>query len=331
MFDHYIALDWAQRNMAIARMTKSSNRVSSVDVPADIKELRVYFSRLKGTKILTFEETTTAQWLFTELKPYVSEIVVCDPYRNRLLSEGPKTDRIDAEKLVRLLRSDMLKPVFHCSDDFIHLRKLASGYQDVVKAGVRLKNQRSALFRAVGKDKSDRELTHKIERFVLEGIDRGIEAYEEQKKRYEAEFHLAWREHPMIRNLESIPGIGEIGAVKTAAIVVKAERFETDGKWLVYCGLLKLERMSGGRSYGRKTPRYCRTLKSVFKTAALAVINSKAENVFKDYYNYLIQSKHLADFNARHAVARKIATVAFGVMRSGKKFEPGRLRVVAPK
>ena len=29
----------------------------------------------------------------------LDRIVICDPYRNRLLSEGPKTDKIDANKL----------------------------------------------------------------------------------------------------------------------------------------------------------------------------------------------------------------------------------------
>lgn len=329
MFEHYIAVDWAQRNMAIARMTNRSSKITSVDVPSDVRELRFYCARLKGTKILTFEETTTAQWLYTELRPYVDEVLVCDPYRNRLLSEGPKTDRIDAEKLVRLLRSNMLKPVFHSGDEFIHLRKLVSGYQDLVKAGVRLKNQRSSLFRAVGKEKDEMELNSSIERFVLEGIDKAIAAYEEQKTRYETEFHRAWQKHKMIKNLESIPGIGEIGAVRTAAIVVNAGRFKSDGNWLSYCGLLKLERMSGGRSYGRKDPRYCRALKGVFKTAALSAVYGKAGNVFKEYYEYLLHTKGLADYNARHAVARKIATVAFGIMRSGKKFEPGRLHVTS--
>ncbi len=136
-----------------------------------------------------------------------------------------------------------------------------------------------------------------------------------------------WQKHAMVKNLESLPGIGEIGAVKIAAIVVKADRFKSDGNWLSYCGLLKLDRMSGGRSYGRKDPRYCKGLKSVFKTAALSAVTSKTENVFKAYYEYLQESKGLADYNARHAVARKIAVVAFGIMKSGKKFEPGRLFV----
>ncbi len=116
MYDHYIALDWAQSNMAIARMTKQSSEISVVEVPASVKELKGYLRRLKGRSILRFEETTTSQWLFTELKSSVDEILVCDPYRNKLLSEGAKTDRIDARKLVTLLKAELLKPVFHSSD-----------------------------------------------------------------------------------------------------------------------------------------------------------------------------------------------------------------------
>jgi predicted NBD/HSP70 family sugar kinase len=52
IYDHYIAIDWAATNMAIARMTKKSNKISVVDVPSDIKELQFYLKTLKGSKIL---------------------------------------------------------------------------------------------------------------------------------------------------------------------------------------------------------------------------------------------------------------------------------------
>jgi hypothetical protein len=104
MYDHYIAVDWAQSNMAIARMTKASSAIKVVNVPSSVKELQIFLSRLKGKKTLTFEETSTSQWLYVELKDYVDEIVVCDPYRNHLLSDGPKTDELDAAKLVKLLK-----------------------------------------------------------------------------------------------------------------------------------------------------------------------------------------------------------------------------------
>jgi hypothetical protein len=33
MYDHYIAIDWSIDNMAIARMTKKSNKINIMDVP----------------------------------------------------------------------------------------------------------------------------------------------------------------------------------------------------------------------------------------------------------------------------------------------------------
>lgn len=325
MYDHYIAVDWAQSNMAIARMARESSTVKVVNVPSSLKELQIYLDRLKGKKALTFEETSTSQWLYVELKDHVDEILVCDPYRNHLLSDGPKTDELDATKLVQLLKGGLLKPVFHSADEFIYLRKLVSGYEDVIKAGVRLKNQRSALFRAQGRDKRQKDLSQNLESFVLEGVDRGIEAYEKEKARYETEMAKQRRKHLMIRHLDGIFGIGMIGAVKIAARVVDARRFEDKGKWLSYCGLVRQEKLSGGRSYGWKGSRYCRTLKSVFKTAALSVIAGGSGNCFNSYYKFLLEKKHYSEHNARHAVARKIAAIAWAVMKSGKPFDPEKL------
>ena len=79
MFDHYIAVDWAQSNMAIARMTGSSNKINVIDVPSSVKELKLYLSQLRGKKILAVEESTASQWLYTELREKVDEMIVCDP------------------------------------------------------------------------------------------------------------------------------------------------------------------------------------------------------------------------------------------------------------
>ncbi len=145
-YDQYIGLDWAKSNMAIARMTKQSESIEVMDVVSNLKNLQLYLKNKKGKKVLTFEETSTSQWLYIELKDYVDEILVCDPYRNKLLSEGAKTDKIDAKKLVKLLRAGLLKPVFHSGNEFINLRKLVSAYNDLIKHGVRIQNQHSALF-----------------------------------------------------------------------------------------------------------------------------------------------------------------------------------------
>ncbi|MCZ0933539.1 MAG: hypothetical protein OXJ52_10395 [Oligoflexia bacterium] len=102
MYDHYIALDWAKSNMALARMTGKSNKMRVMEVSSNLSYVKEYLRSLKGKKIFTVEETESSQWIYSELKPYVSKIIVCEPHRNKLLSEGAKNDKIDASKLVYL-------------------------------------------------------------------------------------------------------------------------------------------------------------------------------------------------------------------------------------
>lgn len=324
VYDHYIAVDWSIKNMAIARMTAKSNKITVVDVPSDITELRAYLKNLQGTKILTIEETTPTQWLYVELKDDVDRLLICDPCRNRLLSEGPKTDKIDASKLVQLLRANLLKEVYHSADRFLHLRKLVSGYEDLVKAGVRLKNQRYSLLRAcglTGEEKQATPLKASGDQLVLGCLERQIESYAREKKTYEQEFKRLANQYPEIRHQESLPGIGTIGAVKIVARVVSPQRFADAGHYLSYAGLVKLERKSGMVSYGRKNSRYCRELKSVYKTGVLAAIDG--DNVLHDCYDYLIREKGYEEHKARHKVCRKLAILSFGVFKSGRKYQRG--------
>ena len=323
IYDHYIAIDWAAKNMAIARMTKKSNKITAIDVPTDLSELKIYLKSLQGTKILAIEETTTSQWLYTELSDYVDKILICDPYRNRLLSEGPKDDKIDASKLVQLLKAGLMKEVYHSADKFLYLRRVVSGYDDLIKAGVRSQNQRYNLLRACGKtgyEKGKIRLERSGEQFVLECLNRQIAAYGEEKNEYENEFAKLAKKHKEIRDQKSLPGIGDIHAVKIVAYLVTPYRFPDKGHYLSYTGLIKLEKKSGGKVYGKKNPRYCRQLKNVYKTGVLAAI--KGGNPIHDYYEYLIREKNYPEYQARHQASRRLATLSLGVFKSGKKYQP---------
>lgn len=324
-YDHYIALDWSIRNMAIARMTAKSSKISVVDVPSDVGELRVYLGSLRGSKILALEETTTSQWLYTELKNHVDQMIVCDPVRNHLLSEGAKTDKIDASKLVQLLRGNLLKEVYHSGEEFLGLRRLVSGYEDVVRARVRLKNQRYSLLRAsglTGEEAKGSRLQSSVDQRVLEGIERQITCMTEEKARYEEDFKRLAKKHAAIRHQDSLPGIGLIGAVKIVSRVVSPHRFVEAGHFLSYAGLVKLERKSGQITYGRKNSRYCRELKSVYKTGVVTAMDGN--NAIHDYYEYLVREKGYPEYQARHKAARRLANLSLGVFKSGKRYQPYR-------
>jgi len=316
-FDHFVSLDWSQKVMAVGHMGRRSKEPTVLERPADLKDLKQYLSSLKGRTVLTFEETTTAQWLFVELHECVDRIVVCDPSHNRWLCHGPKTDRIDARKLCVLLRGGLLKEVFHSMDALYELRSLVSSYADVVQAGVRLLNQRHAMERGHSDTRTNAA-------FILEHLDKSIELYRQTKEQYEVKFTRFCRRYSAAQRLLEVEGIGTIGVVKIIAIVVDARRFSNRGQYLCYCGLVRNEKLSGGRSYGRRKPRYCHTLKTVYKTAAMAAING-GDNPIHEYYEHLL-AQGVAEHNARHAVARYIARITYGMLRNGTRYEPYRWR-----
>jgi transposase len=316
-YDHYIALDWSCKVMAIGRLTKQKKHPTLIEQPADIKELKLYLRSLQGRKILTIEETSTAHWLYLELRDGVDRIIVCDPYRNRLLSDGPKTDKIDAAKLCLLLRAGLLKEVFHRDDNLYMLRRLVSAYEDLVQAGVRSLNQNSALARVLGPGHNGRRDT--TIPFIAQYVDKQIDLYRESKAAYEKRIGALCRRNKYLKRLLAVDGIGPIGAVKILATVIDARRFSTAGHYLSYCGLVKLEKISGKRSYGYRTPRYSRRLKSVYKTAASSALTY--DNPFHEYYDYLL-SKGTAEHNARNNVARYIAKVTYGMLKHGTPYRP---------
>lgn len=322
VYDHYIALDWSIKNMAIARLTQKIIEPKIIDLPSDIKGLKLYLKNLQGTKIITIEETTTSHWLYVELYDYADRIIICDPYRNHLLSDGPKNDKIDAGKLCLLLKNGMLKEVYHSNDWLYELRKLVSYYDDEVKAGVRLMNQKSALYRAENKSYKKKETIkdNPINKFIVSQLDEKINAYAEKKGNYEQEFYKVTKGNKVIKSLMSIPGIGIISSVTILSMVIDGRRFKSSNHYLSYCGLANHQKMSGGRSYGKRLPRYSRKLKSVYKSAAVRVISTN--NPIREYYDYLIKEKSVAEQNAKNAVARYIARVSLGIIKTGKKYKP---------
>jgi hypothetical protein len=320
-FDHFVSVDWSQHSMAVAHLTRQGRKPVVFERRAVLKDLKQYFSSLRGRTVVTFEETTTAQWLYLELRDSVDRIIICDPIHNRWLCHGPKTDKIDADKLCILLRNGLLKEVFHSADELYELRSLVSAYEDVVRSGVGALNQQSALERG-HRDQG------KNAPFILEHLNKNIAWYRETKQHYESMFEHIARRNRLVKLLLPVSGIGTIGAVKIVAVVLDARRFATRGHLYSYCGLVKHEKLSGGRSYGRRKPRYSHMLKAVYKTAAMAAI--RGNNPIREYYDYLL-CKGMAEHNAGHAVARYIARITYGILKTGTRYDPYRWRKTVTK
>lgn len=325
VYDHYIALDWSINNVAIARMRASSAQPKVITMNSQIKLIKEYAKKCPGTKILCIEETTGTHWLYVELKGFFDRILICDPYHNRLLTSGPKTDKIDAAKLCQLLRAGLLKEVYHSVHKDYRLRKVVSAYEDWIKFGVRFQNQKSALYRSMGMHyKHDRiGKDDPLFTFIESRQDEAIALYEEKKEEFIKLFKCFSRENPLISNLRAISGISYIFAVQIYSIVIDANRFENKYKYWGYAGLVKHGKESGGRKYGKRKPRYNRQLKSIYKSAALAAIGGK--NDIREYYEYLLRTG-VSIPKARNSIARYIGKVSYAMLKNKTRYIPYQWR-----
>jgi transposase len=312
MYDVIVALDWAKSNMAVARLDKEKEYPKVFQRFADIEFLKKYLKSIKRTKSITIEESTSTHWLFLELVDYVDEVIIVDPYRNKMMTDGPKNDLKDAINLALLTRNrKLLREVHHSLSANYEIRKLVSGYEDVVKASVRAQNHLEAM-------KIYSEGKKQEEPFVMEKKIKEIEFFDSIRDEYKKRFQEISKTHKEVKMLTEVEGIGIKGAVKIVGTVLEANRFQNNGKYLAYCGLVKYRKQSGKRDYGEKITRYSRILKSVYKVAALSAISNN--NVFKEYYDFLVEKKGLYDYNARNTIARMIAKITLTMLKSKTRY-----------
>src|SRR5271167_1620040 len=121
----YIGMDVHKESISIAVMNSTGKLVMESVIETKAITVVQFIQGLRGDLYVTFEEGTWAAWLYDLLKPHVSELVVCNPRKNALLKEGSKSDRIDAKKLVELLRNGALSAVYHGENGLRMLKELS--------------------------------------------------------------------------------------------------------------------------------------------------------------------------------------------------------------
>src|SRR4030081_1142398 len=146
----YIGMDVHKEAIVIAVLNGSGKLVMKTILETKANSILQFIHGLRGELHVTWEEGTWAAWLYDLLQPQVQHILVCNPRRNALLKEGSKSDKVDARKLAELLRTGMLRPVYHGEHGLRTLRELARSYQTISKDLTRVMNRLKALYRGWG-------------------------------------------------------------------------------------------------------------------------------------------------------------------------------------
>ena len=123
----YIGMDVHTATISVAVRDAAGKLIMESVIETKASTILQFIRGLRGDLHVTFEEGTWAAWLYDLLKPHAHQVLVCNPRRNALLKEGSKSDKVDARKLADLLRTGMLRPVYHGEHGLRTLRELARG------------------------------------------------------------------------------------------------------------------------------------------------------------------------------------------------------------
>jgi transposase len=308
---------------------------------------------LRGELHVTWEEGTWASWLYDRLQPQVQEVVVCNPRRNALLKEGSKRAQVDARKLADLLRTGMLRPVYHGENGLRTLRELARSYQTISQDLTRVMNRLKARYRGWGiacagpqvyapryREEWLRKIAQAGVRRRAELLYQPLDGLQALRRNLRPEFLAESRKHKAAKLLRQIPCIGPIRAARLIALMQTPHRFRRKRQLWTYSGL-GIEthdsapyRSVGGPVQRSKKPQQIRGLnqnhnhemKEIFKSTATRA--SCASGPFRDFYAALL-AKGMKPEMARLTLARKIAAITLTLWKKEERFDAEQLKTQA--
>ena len=346
----YIGMDVHQATISVAVMDSAGKLILESLLETKAATILQFLGGLRGSLLVTFEEGTSAAWLYDLLKPHVTNLLVCDPRKNKSMREGNQNDKIDARRLAELLRLNHLTPVYHGEHGLRTLKELVRSYLTITKDLSRVMTRVKAIYRSwaipcTGKQVYGRchrgEWLAKISEL---GVRRRAEFYYQQldalrvlRQEARRELLAESKKHESWKRLCEIPSIGPIRAAVLLGILQTPHRFRTKRPLWNYGGLaIEMHSSADHRSVDgqlqrsrknvlvRGLNRNCNhDLKNLFKGAA-AVASSKP-GPFQEFYTALV-AKGMRPEMARLTLARKIATIALIVWKRGVNFDAQHLK-----
>src|SRR5215472_3677043 len=148
--DKYMGMDVHQAMTVVVVLDVDGKVVLETMAPTEAAAIIRLVQGLGRPLRVTFEESTQAAWLYDVIRAYVTEVIVCDPRRNKLLEDGSKADKVDARKLAELLRAGLLRSVYHGHEATRNLKELVRAYETLSIDTQRTMARIKAIYRARG-------------------------------------------------------------------------------------------------------------------------------------------------------------------------------------
>jgi transposase len=332
----YVGLDVHRNRTSMEVLDGHGKRVMHREVVGDWDKVVAEVSALPRPLAVCYEASCGYGYLHERLTRVSDRVEVAHPGRVRLIYQAKrKNNRVDAEKLAKLLYLDALPQVHVPGIDVRSWRGLIEFRRRLVDKRTATKNALRAVLRSNNlrppkgtglwskkglawvKALDEQALPSQMQLLQRDVLLDELQGWAKQLARVEAELAKVAARHPAVALLMTIPGVGIRTAEAFAAYVDDPTRFGRSLSAGSYVGLVPCQDSTGDKDrLGHVTREGPPTVRKLLCEAAWQAVRRSPK--VKGWFERIGGTEPGRRKIALVAVARKLAVVMLAMMKSGE-------------
>jgi transposase len=335
---YYCGIDLHSRSMYISVMDKEGEILFHRNMPNDFDIFKNYVERFRPEMAVGVESSCYYYWLADACKEADIPFYLGHAYYMKAINGGKvKNDRVDSRKIADLLRCNLfplaydypknMRPtrdllrrrhffMWRRASTYSHLQVICTqhGIIDLEPKIVKDKQRRNQLLKLF--DDKELQMMISLDLMFIEFLDPVIAQLERHIKQ-KAKHH----NHLDYQLLRSIPGVGEILSLIILYETHNIKRFKTVQRYSSYCGVVKCERSSGGKTIGAKNTK----IRNPYLKWAFGEVILKAqvtEPKISKLYERLKSKYGLG--RAKSIIAHRFAVATYFMLKNKQAFDVER-------
>jgi transposase len=333
----YIGVDLGKHKAVVVKKDRQGKITSKVTVPVTQAALESYFSKQDRGSEVVVEATGNWMYLYETIERYTPQVVLAHPLRTRAIAEARiKTDTIDATTLAELLRLEGIPKAYIPRREVRDIRELLRYRASLVSIRVGLKNKVHAVLTKNGMECTFSDVLGKSSqvwlkslalrrcyRQEIDGYLRIADALKVSIDEITTSIKAEVAENAQAQLLMGIPGISYYSALLILSEIGEVGRFPDAKRLCSYAGLVPSIYSSGSKAYnGRITKQGSRWLRWILVEISTHAASGDAN--FQKVYRRVMRRR--GGNTAKVAVARKLLTVIYAMLKKNEPFRRQRTR-----
>ncbi len=327
----YVGLDVHMRQSTFCILDENGKKLCTGTILGAWDKLLSELNQVKRPFSICFEASTGYGYLHERLSRMAAKVIVAHPGQLRLIFRSKrKNDRVDAEKLAKLLYLDEVPPVYVPSVDVRGWRSMIEHRQGLLQERTRAKNQVRALLRgqAMAAPRGlwtkkgiewlrGQEFTTSLDALQRDILCERIESINGMLKRVEKELAMVANTHPGIALLRTIPGVGMRTAEAVIAYIDDPHRFHSNHAVGSYFGFAPCQDQSADKAhFGHINRQGPATVRKLLTEAAWVAI--RRSPTVKAYFERIQKGDPDRKKIALTATAHYLIRVMHAMLRTGE-------------